>query len=648
MVELASIEGARRDKSGATTLPGRLRSALTARGWVRRPEPRVRFGQPVFPGVASLGPAQRDAAAAFVAEAAAVRKGTVTHLGRSVRFGKQVDWFPRGTSPAWQQALNAHDELLAIAVAGATAADPAERRAWYDLAKGLVRDWMRQVPAGHPVAWTVPPLARRLRNHLLMSALFATELRGDVETRRELLVSLYDQAGALVAATAKHAPGPWLVAAGQALLLAGRFFDGMEARSWIEAATVLLWGRLRDQGRDDGAQESRSPGWQAFVLAEYLGVLAILRADNDDIPVWGRKHVKGMTDALARIVQPGGLLPEFGPTPVDGTWPVAELLATAAVVLHDPAFAQAPELPGIWPLLLLGESGRRTYAGFTRSGEIVPEARAVRRTGYYVLAGGPGDMMVLDGGAHPCSDGSAVFGYELAVGGLPLVVGSRVTLEEDGAVPGHARTRRARNVLVPARLSGEPEGEIEGRFTVREGVQYFLGTAKGFAGLGADIQYRRRVFCLPGRFWFVCDEITGRGTFAGETLVHFHPDVTVRAACAGKPVVTIARSGASAVSVLVTGVRSVGLVGGATKPDTQGWYATAPGVWAPAPAVVLRVNGSLPLTIAYALVPGEEGATGEIAVESDAFELRAGVRLGATVYEITAVQDEVGLLVRPA
>jgi hypothetical protein len=645
-VEVPSLGEARR---GATSLPGRLRSALSARGWVQRPEPRVRFGQPVFVGVPQLGPAHADVAAPMIARARAVRDDKFVHLGRTVPLGAQHDWFPTGTSVAWQRALHGLDELVAIGVAGATAAAPDERFAWYSLARELARDWIRKVPAGRAVAWEVGPLARRVRNLLLLQGFFVTELRADAETRRELLLAAYDQAAALAAAVGRHAPDPWLIAAGQALMLAGRFFDGLEARGWVETGSGLVWGQLREQVHEDGGHVSRSPVWHAFVLAEYLGVLALLRADNDDVPIWGRKRVKGMADSLARLAHPDGTLPEFGPSPADDTWPVPELLATAAVVLHEPAFAHTPELPGTWPLLLLGEAGRRTYAGLARRVETTAVmARALRRTGFYLLAGGTGDVMVVDGGSQPCTDGAATFGFELSVGGAPLVIGAHVTSEEEGPVAAHARRRSARNVLVATRPGLAPDGEIAGRFTIRDGVQYFLGTHRGFAGLGPDVEHRRRVFCLPGRFWLVTDELLGSGTFAGESLVHLHPDTVVRASCAGRPSLAVSRSSSAGVAILPAGVRSLSLVGGATEPEPQGWYATDGRCWTAAPVVVLRVAGALPLALGYAIVPHAEHGIGEVMLESDAFELRARVRLGDVVHELTAVQDEVGLVTRPA
>jgi hypothetical protein len=503
------------------------------------------------------------------------------------------------------------------------------------------------VPSGHAVAWGVPALARRVRNLLLVQALLAPELRKDAETRRDLLSRLYEQVGALEAALPNHPSDGWLVAAGNALFFAGRFFDGMEARQWAEAGTTMLWGQLRAQVLEDGGHATRSPRWQAFVLAEYLTTLAALRADNDDLPTWSRKRVKGMADCLARLVHPDGTLPAFDAPPVDDGWTVPELLATAAVLLHEPAFAVAPSLPGLWPLLVLGEGGRRTYGTFAQTAP-VSEARALRRTAFYVLAGERGDTMLIDGASRPCENGAAVFGYELAIGGLPIVVGAPVGADEPGSLAEHARSLHARNVLVPARLGSGQQGAVESRFTVRDGVQYFVGTCPGFAGLGPELRYRRRMFCLPGRFWLVCDDVLGHGSFTGESLVHLHPDVTVQAACDGRPVLAITRSPRSTMMVLTAGARSVGILGGIEEPNAQGWYPAAGGAWRPAPVLAVRMSGALPLLTAYALVPRSAGVDSSLHVQGDAFELRASVRIGDVVHDITAVQDDVRHATRPA
>ena len=122
----------------------------------------------------------------------------------------------------------------------------------------------------------------------------------------------------------------------------------------------------------------------------------------------------------------------------------------------------------------------------------------------------------------------------------------------------------------------------------------------------------------------------------------------MRATVAGRPVLDVCRSDAASMRVHVAGVKSLGLVGGVSDPEPQGWYASADGRWTPAPVIVLRLAGRLPLLAGYAFVPRSAGVDGELALEGDAFELRARFRLGDVVHEITAVQDEVGLVTRSA
>ena len=108
--------------------------------------------------------------------------------------------------------------------------------------------------------------------------------------------------------------------------------------------------------------------------------------------------------------------------------PARELLAAAAAILHEPGLALPGPLPGIWPLLILGEGGRRVHANLPRRREAA-EVRALRRTGFYVLPGDTGDVMLLDGESPPPGGSANTFGYELSVG-KPRVL----TKEIDGAV----------------------------------------------------------------------------------------------------------------------------------------------------------------------------------------------------------------------
>ncbi len=56
--------------------------------------------------------------------------------------------------------------------------------------------------------------------------------------------------------------------------------------------------------------------------------------------------------------------------------------------------------------------------------------RALRKTGFYVLPGDAGDLLLLDGGESPPAGDDGTFGYELSVGGARLIVDAGAGAEE--------------------------------------------------------------------------------------------------------------------------------------------------------------------------------------------------------------------------
>src|SRR5205823_4352101 len=275
------------------------------------PEPRVRYGQSFLPGLAVLGRQHLAAAKPLLERAEAVRGRRFTHLGRTLGFPGRMGWSPAGLSHAWLVSLNSLDDLLPLGVAAALAPSVDVRRRWYDVAAALVREWIAGAGEAPGVAWVLPALARRLPTLPDLHAFFAAELRADPAQRRAALESLQAQAMALAAAVGDQPADHRLIGAGRALFMAGRFFDGTEARGWLEAGAAILWNQLREQVNEDGGHRSRSPVVHGLVLADYLEVIAILLAANDDVPLWARKRVKGMADFLARLLHPDGEGPLF-------------------------------------------------------------------------------------------------------------------------------------------------------------------------------------------------------------------------------------------------------------------------------------------------------------------------------------------------
>jgi hypothetical protein len=650
-MELGSLRvGAEAPAKRSSGIPAKLRSLFANSARAKRPEPRVRFGQPFLPGLTALTRQHLAEARPFLERADAIRGRRFTYLGRTVGYPGRIEWDPQGLSERWRIALNSLDDLLPLGVAALMAPTPDVRRRWYEVAAALVREWITGAPTDHGVAWSFPALARRIPNLIHAHALFATELRKDVELRHALLDSLSLQGAALAEAVPRQPADHELIGAGRALFMAGRFFDGMEARGWLEVGAQLLWEQLKGQFHEDGGHASRNLAIHARALADYAEVLALLHAANDDAPIWARKRVKSMADFLARLLHPDGDIVLFQDAGLDTAPPAREVLAAIGVALHEPGLAPPGELPGVWPLLVVGDAGRRVHAHLPRRHER-PEARALRRAGFYVLPGDSDDVMFVDAGS-PAPDGDAgVFGFELSVGGQRLIVDAGTSGEEMAPWPEFFRSTRAHNVVMVGgaeQFAGtRPPAVSDVHWVVRDGLLYLTGTHDGFAHLTLDMRlhHRRRVFCLPGRFWLVCDEIIGSGEWGIESFLHFHPEVEVRATCSGgAPCFSAARSARSQLQVVAAGTPEVRLVQGAEDPP-QGWYAARAGEREPAAVLSLRARGRLPLVFGYALLPRAEGPA-KLEFEHDAFRLGATLKAGGQEFLLSVVQGDVEMTVR--
>jgi hypothetical protein len=611
-----------------------LRSALTIRGWGRQTEPRVRFGQPVLPGIGSVGPDDAPLAGEFITEATAVREGRFSFGGQEIAMRGAIEWFPRGASDAWITAHHRLDGTLACGVAALVCGNAAERRGWYDTSSRFAGSWIERVRGGNGPAWGLEALGTRIVNLLHLHQLFAGELRDDGDFRRRLLSSIYSQTEYLATSVTRAAGDPWLVTAGRALVLSGRFFDGLEARGWVEQGTAIVWEQLRECVAEDGGDVRRSPVWQRVVLAEFLEVLAVMKASNDEIPAWARKRVRGMADFLVRVSHPNGSPALFADPPVPGMRSREELLALAAVVLGEPQLALAGDMRAVWPRLMQGPSGLRVQQVEETPPPDLAESRAMRRTGFYVLAGTPGDVMILDGATTAGARGHGAF--ELSVSGLPIIVGAGHAERE----PWHAQyftSPFAQNVLAEKAggTAGALGATLEGttHWMMRDGLVSFLATWG---------ERRRLVLCLPGRFWLVVDQVNGTGPWAGESLLHLDPACRVEAVCSGRPVLLVSRPPAARCALAFAGGTDVRLVGGITTPRPQGWTARTPGRVEPAHAIIVPVAGTRPLLAGYAIVPrGTPDVS--LTLNGETLEIHGTLRIARTEYQLRVLQDEIEL-----
>jgi hypothetical protein len=612
--------------------PVPTRRSWLARVWPRQPEPRVRFGQSLLPGYGSLGSGDAEAVRPMLRAAIDLSRRRATYEGLTIALSDFRTWEPASTPVAWLAAHHRLHAMWPLVVAGALSETPEVRERWYAIAASLVRAWLVSPAADAGGVVDRMVVSRRIVALLAFHECFEASLRADAELRAQVLRRLHREAGALSAHVAEMPADPWLIAAGRALFLAGRIFDGLDARQWQEQGADVVWTQLRAQVADDGGHTSRSPAWQAFVLEEYAHVVAVMAAAEEEIPSWAGKRLKGMCDVLWRTTHPDGTLVALGERAPRGWWSTAELVATVATLIAEPGIAPDGDLPGTLPRLLLPEQGRRVHLALPRR-LARTESRAMRRTGLFVLGGPDGDAMVVDAGAPRRRE--QPFGYELALAGLPVVVSPWEGGAGGGRLGDYVASPRSQNVLADGRPSGVAAAPSavgpDAHWMLRDGVASFVGSWG---------RQRRVVLCLPGRFWVVLDEMRGVGPWTGESLVHLHPATEVRVHANGRTVVDVARSRAARARIAFAGPREIRLIGGLLGPRPQGWLARGEGLPEPAPTVAVAVAGTLPICAGYALVPRTEQ---DVALDVTHEPLRIGavLRVGRHAYHIDVLQDEI-------
>lgn len=584
-------------------------------------------------------------------------RGRFALLGREVVFTDHIEWAFAGVPAEWRLALQCGDYLLDTGLASLE--EPEPDGVPYTVFRGIVRDWMANNRPGRGVGWLPYPLSRRIVNWIYAMRLLAPALAADEPFAARLRGNLFRQIHFLERNVARDRADHQLVANGRALLLAGYFFDGESAPRWRVLGSDILWAELRNQVREDGGHCERSPTHHTQVLSDYLDILAVMDCAGEDVPPWVEKKVRAMAGFLQRLLLPDGEPPLMHDDALCGVPAVGEILATAAAHFREPSLRLAGNGPmGVWPYVVVGEDGARRYAALNPTRE-PRTSRALRRTGYYFLAGPDGDEMVIDaqgisaahlGGHAHCS----IFGYELTVGGRRVIVDSGTAGYEAGLWRDYFRSTRAHNTVS---VDGAEQSELWGAFNVagyaevgpvrwlvREGLVYFEATHDGFARLAPGLLHARRIFFLPGRFWCVCDEIRGTDTHEVESYVHFHPEMRVDVACREGTAFQV-HWPEGTMRVIPFETDSVELTTGSLDGSPRAWYAPALGQSRPAPMLVLRRSGELPLTCGYLLLP-RRTEQAYVRCERDAFLLRIDVIIDDWEYRVTCLQDEVELTAR--
>jgi uncharacterized heparinase superfamily protein len=410
-----------------------------------------------------------------------------------------IDWHPRGWTELARMNLHYMEFLEAL--------DDAE------FAR-IALDWIERNPAGERGGWRFAwnSYVLSLRVVVWMQQLAVRRARLTKDTVASMHASLATQLRFLERNLELDVGGNHLLKNAKALLWAGRYFDGDEARRWVATGERLLAGELAEQILPDGMHFERSPSYHAQVFADLLECADALDAG----PL--RVHLMTRLDASAQVLvdltHPDGLPSLFNDGGLHMSYGTAECLAA-----WERMGGRTPRKQAVFALKWAGYYGVREGASYVLAdcGPIAPE---------HLPAHGHGDILAFEwtvAGRRFIVD-AGVFEYERGVRravSRASATHNTVTLDDRDQCEFWAAFRVGRRARVQRRRYEEQDAGfvLEG---AHDGYEHLAGAPRHIRTLRARADEIR-----------VDDRITGGAGQRVRARLLLHPDVRVERSAAG-------------------------------------------------------------------------------------------------------------------
>lgn len=409
---------------------------------------------------------------------------------------KPGDWNSEAFAKLWLYNLHYFDDLNAEAAT--------ERVDWH---RALIHRWIEENPPGTANGWEPYPLSLRIINWIKWH-LAGNEL--DSRTSHSIAV----QVRFLMCSLEYHILGNHLFVNAKALVFAGCFFEGKEAKAWLLKGLSILDSEIPEQILGDGGQFERSPMYHALAYEDMLDLVNLSQAFPAPFATlerrateW-RKVAQGMGRWLRVMCHPDGEIAFF----------------------NDAAIGIAP------PPRHLFDYARRLGFPDARLNE---EIFHLDSTGYIRLCKGEAVLLIdvapigpdyLPGHAH-----ADTLSYELSLYGKRVLVNSGTSRYGSGPKREWERSTAAHNTI---EVDGESSSETWSGFRVarraypfdvsieRKGDTLIVEAAHdGFCRLAGQPIHRRR-WILSKKKLEVYDTIDGEFDHAVSRL-YFHPDLLI-------------------------------------------------------------------------------------------------------------------------
>ncbi len=224
---------------------------------------------------------------------------------QEIELTQPADWWDPQRSRLVQYNLHYFDDLRAV--------DASERTDWQ---RQLMDRWIDENPPAAGAGWEPYPLSLRIVNWIQWC------LAGNPLSPRQL-DSLAQQVRCLVPQLEFHLLANHLLANLKALVFAGSFFAGDEARGWLTQGAQLYQRELQEQILADGGHFELSPMYHSLILEDLLDVFNLGQAyAGEPLLAWTSslaEPIARMRTWLKTMCHPDGQIALFN----DAAWEIA-------------------------------------------------------------------------------------------------------------------------------------------------------------------------------------------------------------------------------------------------------------------------------------------------------------------------------------
>lgn len=400
------------------------------------------------------------------------------------------DWTNPKWAKLWLYHLHYFDDLNS---------DGADRRREWHL--DWLHRWVKENPPGNGVGWEPYPCSRRIVNWIKWA------MRG-APLPTEATHSLAVQSRWLRQRLEWHLLGNHLFANAKALVFAGMFFDGAEARRWLDRGLSIAAKELDEQVLDDGGHFERSPMYHAIFLEDLLDLVNVVLAYGHEAPASWTRKIDRMRHWLATMVHPDGKIAFF----------------------NDAALGMAPTRSQL--------EAYATRLGLPATCEVKEKVVYLRESGYVRLSSDDAtllaDMAPLGPEYLPAHAHADTLSFELSLHGQRVFVNSGTSLYGTGPERKRQRGTAAHNTVT---IDGEDSSEVWAGFRVGRRARVRHATVDGL-GPTARAEHNgyqhlsghpihNREWRFDQRQLVVTDRIEGSGNHRVEVAFHLHPNVAV-------------------------------------------------------------------------------------------------------------------------